>query len=55
MHRLPVLVATLCGCTTLPALAHWTASPHAHGGDGWGLLAVVALTAVAAWIDRRRR
>jgi hypothetical protein len=55
MHRLPVLVAAALGCcTTLPAFAHMTATPHGHAGDGWGILAVVALTAAAAWLDRRR-
>jgi hypothetical protein len=38
-----------------PAYAHFVAgsAPHAHAGDGWGLGVVAALTAVAAWIDRR--
>ena len=41
----------------LPALAHVVggSAPHMHAGDGWGVLAVVALTALAAWLDRRRR
>jgi hypothetical protein len=47
----------LAGSAALPAFAHVTASatPHWHDGDGWGVLAVCALTAVAAWLDRRRR
>jgi hypothetical protein len=42
---------------SLPALAHVgsAADPHLHAGDGWGLLAVAALTAVAAWLGRRGR
>ena len=27
--------------------------PHAHPGDLWGLGAVAALTAIAAWLGRR--
>lgn len=51
------ITAGLAGFAALPALAHGSASatPHWHDGDGWGVLAVFALTAVAAWIDRRRR
>ena len=41
----------------LPALAHVSsaATPHWHAGDAWGVLAVIGLTAVAAWLDRRGR
>ena len=51
------VVAAVAGLAVLPALAHVSASatPHLHDGDGWGVLAVVALTALAAWLDRRRR
>ena len=40
-----------------PSVAHVGSSalPHVHAGDGWGLLAVAALTAVAAWLGRRGR
>jgi len=57
-HRLSLLgVAALGGTTALPALAHVTsaATPHWHAGDAWGVLAVIALTAAAAWLDRRGR
>ncbi|HEX2540316.1 MAG TPA: hypothetical protein VHM00_04455 [Caldimonas sp.] len=42
---------------SLPSLAHMgsTPAPHFHAGDGWGLLAVAALTAIAAWLGRRGR
>ena len=51
------IAATLAGFVALPALAHVgaTAAPHLHDSDGWGVLAVAALTALAAWLDRRRR
>jgi len=51
------IAAALAGFVALPALAHVSAAatPHLHDGDGWGVLAVVALTALAAWLDRRRR
>jgi len=58
MHRplAPRIGALIAAATALPASAHIAgATPHWHAGDGWGVLAVVALTAVAAWIDRRRR
>jgi len=40
-----------------PAAAHVGAStaPHLHAGDGWGVLVVAALTALAVWLDRRGR
>ena len=55
-HPLRIAVA-LAGCTALPALAHvsTSATPHWHDGDAWGFIAVVALTAIAAWLDRRWR
>ncbi|MEO5845164.1 MAG: hypothetical protein ABIQ33_10025 [Caldimonas sp.] len=56
--RLPLRVsAGLVALTALPALAHLTtaATPHWHAGDAWGLLVVIALTAAAAWLDRRGR
>jgi hypothetical protein len=42
---------------SLPAWAHVgaTSAPHLHAGDGWGVLVVAALTAVAVWLDRRGR
>ena len=54
---LPRAAAALAGCSALPVLAHVNAAatPHWHAGDGWGVLAVFALTAVAVWLDRRRR
>ena len=59
MHRpLPLRIAALVASTlALPASAHLTAAatPHWHDGDGWGVVAVFALTAIAAWLDRRRR
>ena len=59
MHRplTPRLVAVIAAASALPASAHFTAgaTPHWHAGDLWGVLAVGALTAVAAWIDRRGR
>jgi hypothetical protein len=55
-HPLRIVVA-LAGSFALPAFAHFTgsATPHWHAGDIWGVLAVFALTGVAAWIDRRGR
>jgi hypothetical protein len=55
-HPLRLAVALACSAA-LPAIAHVNASatPHWHDGDGWGVLAVLALTAVAAWLDRRWR
>jgi hypothetical protein len=58
MHR-PLtqrIVAVVAAASALPASAHVTtgAIPHWHAADIWGVLAVCALTAVAAWIDRRR-
>jgi len=59
MHRrlAPCIVAVIAAASALPASAHLTASatPHWHAGDIWGVLAVCALTAVAAWLDRRGR
>ena len=51
------IAAAACGLLATQAFAHVsaTATPHLHDGDGWGVLAVVALTAIAAWHDRRRR
>ena len=57
-YRLSIrLVAALGGMTALPAFAHVSsaAAPHWHAGDAWGVLAVIALTAAAAWLDRRGR
>ena len=57
-HRLPLrLAAALAALTALPALAHVSsaATPHWHAGDAWGVLAVIGLTAAAAWLDRRGR
>jgi hypothetical protein len=57
-HRLSLRLATsLAGGAALPALAHVSsaAAPHWHAGDAWGVLAVIALTAAAAWLDRRGR
>ena len=56
--RLPLRLLGACGaCAALPAAAHLTgaAAPHWHAGDVWGVLVVLALTGVAAWLDRRRR
>ena len=57
MKRLHVPVLGLCAglAVALPASAHIASAgaPHWHAGDAIGLLAVVALTGVAAWIDRR--
>ncbi len=53
-----LLAALLSGaCFTLPASAHLTtaATPHWHAGDAVGVLVVVALTGIAAWLDRRGR
>ena len=58
MHRplAPRIGALIAAATALPASAHFAgATPHWHAGDGWGVLAVVALTAIAAWLDRRPR
>ena len=43
--------------TSLPSLAHVGSStaPHLHAGDGWGVLVVALLTALAAWLGRRGR
>ncbi|HEY2187180.1 MAG TPA: hypothetical protein VGH48_01305 [Caldimonas sp.] len=51
------IVIALAGSYALPAFAHFTGSamPHWHAGDIWGVIAVFALTGVAAWIDRRGR
>jgi hypothetical protein len=51
------LAAVLAGATALPAFAHVTgaATPHWHAGDAWGVFVVIALTAAAAWLDRRGR
>ena len=40
-----------------PASAHIASAgaPHWHAGDAIGFAVVVALTGVAAWIDRRWR
>ena len=57
-HRLPLrLAAAFAGLAALPATAHLTtaATPHWHAGDAWGVLVVIALTAAAAWLDRRGR
>ena len=53
-----ILASLLCGATfALPASAHFTGSvtPHWHAGDALGLLVVVGLTGLAAWLDRRGR
>ena len=53
-----VLAAGLASTTlSLPTLAHVASAeaPHLHGGDGWGVLAVALLTALSAWLGRRRR
>ncbi|HEY2559614.1 MAG TPA: hypothetical protein VGI48_07910 [Caldimonas sp.] len=51
------IAVALAGSVALPAFAHFTgsATPHWHAGDAWGVLAVIALTAIAAWLDRRFR
>jgi hypothetical protein len=57
-HSLKAAVAAVAAMTvSLPSLAHVgsSAAPHLHAGDGWGVLAVAALTAVAAWLGRRGR
>jgi hypothetical protein len=57
-HRLPLrLVDALAALTALPALANVSsaAAPHWHAVDAWGVLAVIGLTAAAAWLDRRGR
>ena len=40
-------------CPRFRARRERGATPHWHADDVWGVLAVVALTAVAAWLDRR--
>ena len=40
--------------TVLPSLIS-AATPHWHAGDAWGVFVVIALTAAAAWLDRRGR
>ena len=52
----PVAAALAAFCA-LPAGAHIVGggTPHFHAGDIWGVLVVIALTAAAAWIDRRGR
>ena len=53
-----MLVPLLSGAAfAMPASAHFTGSitPHWHEGDAVGLLVVVALTGLAAWLDRRGR
>ncbi len=53
-----MLVSLLAGAAfALPASAHFTGSvaPHWHAGDAVGLLVVVALTGLAAWLDCRGR
>ena len=58
MHRplAPRIGALIAAATALPASAHFAgATPHWHAGDGWGVLAVIGLTAAAAWLDRRGR
>ena len=49
--------AALAALAALPASAHVTAGaiPHWHADDIRGVLAVVALTGIAAWLDRRWR
>jgi hypothetical protein len=57
-HRSPLrLAAAVVALTAVPALAHVSsaAAPHWHAGDAWGVLAVIGLTAAAAWLDRRGR
>ena len=51
------IAAALLGLAALPAFAHVTggATPHWHASDAWGVLAVIGLTAAAAWLDRRGR
>ncbi len=51
------LFSLLSGAFALPASAHFAnaGAPHWHSGDAVGLLVVVALTGVAAWIDRHGR
>jgi hypothetical protein len=57
VRPLRIAIALAGSSCALPALAHFTSSatPHWHAGDIWGVLAVVVLTAIAAWIDRRSR
>ncbi len=53
-----VVLAGLASTTlSLPTLAHVASSetPHLHAGDGWSVLAVAVLTAIAAWLGRRGR
>ena len=52
------LVSLLSGAAfALPASAHFTGAvaAHWHAGDAVGVLVVVTLTGVAAWLDRRGR
>jgi len=50
----PRITAALAALTASPAFAHMSGPlPHLHAGDVAGVLVVVALTACAAWIDRR--
>ena len=56
--RFPLrLAAAFAALSCLPALAHVSsaAAPHWHACDAWGVLAVIGLTAAAAWLDRRGR
>ena len=57
MNPLRSFAAALAGLAAAPAFAHVTSgtAPHWHAGDFWGVLVVVALTGVAAWLDRRGR
>jgi len=51
------LATALASAAALPASAHLSGqtAAHWHAGDVWGVLAVLALTAAAAWLDRRGR
>jgi hypothetical protein len=55
--RVRAALAALTAFAAAPALAHVSnaATPHWHAGDAWGVLAVIALTGAAAWLDRRGR
>ena len=57
MKLSPVSLALCTLAIASPASAHITsgALPHWHAGDAVGILVVVALTGLAAWIDRRGR